>query len=62
MLSVVQVDSNLHCHGLPSRLRGAGDNGPVSTVMASSFLDAAGTIGRVAINEQIEEAGVSGGS
>ena len=28
--------------------------GPVGTAMASSFLDAAGTIGRVTINERIE--------
>jgi AcrR family transcriptional regulator len=35
-------------------LRGAGNNGPVSTAMASSFLNAAGTIGRVTISERIE--------
>ena len=34
--------------------RGAGNNGPVSTAQASSFLNAAGTIGRVTISERIE--------
>ncbi len=33
---------------------GAGNNGPVSTAKASSFLNAAGTMGRVTINERIE--------
>ena len=36
--------------------RRAGDNGPVSTAMASSFLNAAGTMGRVTISERIEAA------
>jgi len=36
--------------------RGAGNNGPVSTATASSFLNVAGTMGRVTISERIEAA------
>src|SRR5271157_161722 len=36
--------------------RGAGNNGLVSTAKASSFLNAAGTMGRVTISERIEAA------
>ena len=36
--------------------RGTGNDGPVSTATASSFLDAAGTMGGVTISEQIETA------
>jgi hypothetical protein len=38
------------------RTSGAGNNGPVSTATASSFLNAAGTIGRVTISGRIEAA------
>ena len=34
--------------------RGAGNNGPVSTAKASSFLNTAGKVGRVTISERIE--------
>ena len=37
-------------------IRGAGNNGPVSTAKASSFLNATGTMGRVTISERIEAA------
>jgi hypothetical protein len=41
------VQRNHHCpqQAIGQAFGGAGNNGPVSTVMASSFLNAAGTMG-----------------
>jgi hypothetical protein len=47
------ADAQAAINSLP-RIKNAGNNGPVSTARASSFLNAAGTMGGVTISERIE--------